>query len=304
MLNKRNFDVAAFCSKEESRYSLQGIQVTPEATVATDGHRLVWVSASPFKSEHYPQVQGLTASDTFTPFILARETAATVAKFIPKKTHIPVLANAGVSDGPDGTRMLAVTDLKTPQVWQTIPVEGKFPAYDYVIPKFEEAKYRICLNAEYLAQIAKFAAQFNDHSHAVVLSFYSDDKPVRFDAIDMDGQAMTAVCMPIRGTDDQPGTYGYADRVKAAKEHAEMIERMHVEAIEEDSQRQQGIVDAAHEQAIEYDRTVKAMQPTLYPDAATDTPDAWASVSSEVAEAFNISPEIATILPGEQVASF
>lgn len=291
MLNKRNFQVAEFCSKEESRYTLQGIQVTPNETVATDGHKLVWVSSAPFESKSFPVVQGMTACDTFTPFVLAKETASTVAKSIPKKTTIPVLTCAGICDAltpnEPSTRMIAVTDLQSPQVWQTVPLSGTFPNWQAVMPRWEKATSRITLNAEYLAQIAKFAAQFNDRTHAVTLSFYGEDNAVRFDASDGEGQAMTAVCMPMRA-DLKPegvlGTYGYAERVQEAKAYAEMTERIHAEAIRYQEEMSEAFLDAVED----IERT-RAKHTVLYPDAATDTPDAWRTVS----------PDIATIQKGD-----
>ncbi len=70
---------------------------------------------------------------------------------------------------------------------------GQFPNYDTVVPKWENAKFRIALNAAYLAKIAKAFEQFSEKpSNLVVLSFYGSDEAMRFDGT-RNGQGMTAV---------------------------------------------------------------------------------------------------------------
>lgn len=235
MLNKHNLSIASFASKEESRYTLQGILVTPKATVATNGHYLVWVSdAKDRKAKDYPQVLGFAgASDTFTPFILSRDAALAIAKVTPSKERIPILNHVAVAK--DGNAM-AVTDLERPQVFPVRHVEGKFPQYEVVIPKYEDAVARITLSAEYLAQIAKQFAGFADKRNTpVTLSFYkhgeNDDigtNSVRFDAVSADGnQGMTAVLMPIRDASDYAHTYGWTEREaqRKAEREAEELKR-------------------------------------------------------------------------------
>jgi DNA polymerase III sliding clamp (beta) subunit (PCNA family) len=224
MLNKHNLSIASFTSKEASRYTLNGILVNPDSTVATNDHYLVWVSGNPESTaKDYPHIPGFAgASDTFVPFILGRDAALAIAKVTPSKESIPVLNHVAVSE--DGS-VMAVTDLDRPQVFPIQPVEGKYPDYAAVIPKFEDAVARISVNAEYLAAIAKqFAGFANDAHKTVTLSFYADsgekeidNRPMRFDGT-RDGQGMTAMLMPVRGIEDKQGTYGYADREAIRKD--------------------------------------------------------------------------------------
>jgi hypothetical protein len=245
MLNKHNLNVAQFASKEESRYTMNGVLVTPNETVATNGHYLVWCGKDSVEAENYPLIPGFVgASEQFKPFILSRESALAIAKVTPSKAKIPILNHVAVSG--DGSQM-AVTDLDRPQVFPVRPVEGKFPQWEVVVPKFEQAVFSISVNAEYLAAIAKqFAGFVDDRNHKVTLSFYADsmksDEPVatvgrdvsghsiRFDGV-RDGQGMTAVLMPVRENDDQAGTYGYAER-QAARELADKAAK-EKEAVEE-----------------------------------------------------------------------
>ena len=240
MLNKHNLTIASFASKEASRYTLQGILVTPDATVATNGHYLVWVSNSlERKAEDYPQIPGFVgASDTFTPFILGRDAALAIAKVTPYKEKIPVLNHVAVAAD---SSQIAVTDLERPQVFPVKSVQGQFPRYEMVVPKFEDAVVRVSVNAEYLAQIAKQFAGFvsDDRNKKVTLSFYADkgtsddqlegidrnvgEHSIRFDGTN-DGQGMTAVLMPIRTSEDQVGTYGWAEREAKRKAEREAEE--------------------------------------------------------------------------------
>lgn len=238
MLNKHNLSIAAFASKEASRYMLHGILVTPEATVAMDGHRLVWVSGEPEReSKDYPQVPGFAgASDAFKPFILKRDAALAIAKVTPSKESIPILNHVAVAE--DGSAM-AVTDLERPQVFPVRKVEGQYPQYEKVIPKWEDAAFRVSVDASYLAEIAKaFAGFSSDRCHTVTLSFYKDklvavegaeesiaQNSIRFDAT-RNGQGMTAVLMPIRDVEDEDkaSTYGWTERkakLDAEREAAE-----------------------------------------------------------------------------------
>jgi hypothetical protein len=217
MLNKHNLNVVQFAGKEESRCTMTGILVTPEATVATNGHYLMWCGKDDRDAKDYPAIPGFNgASEQFKPFILRREATVAIAKVTPSKERIPILNHVAVSE--DGTQM-AVTDLENPQVFPVRPLEGRFPQWEVVMPKWEDAKFRISLDASYLAAIAKaFAGFVGDHKHhKVTLSFYAgkdsgiDQNYVRFDGT-QDGQGMTAVLAPMGDISDQVGTYGYAER--------------------------------------------------------------------------------------------
>lgn len=254
MLNKHNLTVAQFASKEANRYTMNGILVTPDATVATNGHYLVWCGTEPEReSEDYPQIEGFKgASDAFKPFVLDRDAALAIAKVTPSKENIPILNHVAVSE--DGSQ-IAVTDLDRPQVFPVRGMTGKFPQYEQVIPKLEDAVFAISVDASYLAQIARQFAGFvsDERNHRVTLSFYADSlksdeptatvgrdvsgHPIRFDGV-RDGQGMTAVLMPIRDHEDQKGTYGWAGR--------QML-RDWQDAIVEDAEREERLAEVGAE---------------------------------------------------------
>lgn len=256
MLNKANFLVTEFVSKEESRYSITAIQVRPEATVATNGHYLAWVSTDGQDPANFPVVEGFDGGQKdFVPFLLDVESAKAISKALPKKTTIPVLQYAPVHvngvtvESPDGSKQedaskgvksvsLCVTDLERPQVFRPRVPEGQFPNFQAVIPDWErDVAFEITVDARYLATIAKQAAEFigKDKPHAELrMKFYKQevipaekasdgkkrtyDRAIRFDATNANGQGMTCVLMPMRSEGDMPGTYGYKERQAAREE--------------------------------------------------------------------------------------
>lgn len=224
MLNKWNLKVSEFASKEASRFTLHAIRVAPDATVATNGDYLAWVSTpTDRQASSFPAVDGFpTPSDDFKPFLLPSDAAKLVEKALPKKTTIPTLDSAAIAmngDNPEEPKpVIAVTDLENPQVFRPHVPAGHFPNFDAVMPKWEDAKFRITLNASYLALIAKAFADFTKHSDTrgtmpVVLSFYDEQRAMRFDGHNTDtNQGMTCVLMPIRDNADKLNTYGYSER--------------------------------------------------------------------------------------------
>lgn len=238
MLNKWNLRVARFVSKDASRYTLQSVCVTKDATVATNGHQLVWVSTSAeLKAEDFPEIpHAPRGDDQHESFLLGAEDAVKIEKALPRKSAIPALLGAAVSV-KDGQPIVCVTDLELPQVFRPKPTPGQFPQYEKVIPAADVVPaVRVMLSASYLASIAKFAAEFNGKGEAkdgVLLTVYGADKVVRFDAGNEEtGQAMTALLMPMAITEstDVKGSYGWAEReakraADAAVEEAEETEK-------------------------------------------------------------------------------
>ncbi|SRR6266480_2804773 len=228
MLNKHNLNVAQFASKDETRFAMSAILVEEHATVGTNGHYLAWVSEDSTEPARFPIVPGFgpAAGEERKRFLLDRESALQIAKAVPNGKSLPILSHVAVKtetnvENGETQGVLAVTDLERPQVFHPKPTSGQFPNYQAVVPKWEDAKFRIAVNAGYLAQIAKAYAGFveaHGTSQTVVLSFYGESDAMRFDG-QREGQGMTAVLMPIRDTSDQVGTYGYAER--QAKREAE-----------------------------------------------------------------------------------
>jgi hypothetical protein len=105
MLNVHNLSIAALCSKETTRFTLNGIGVFPPkpgtfagahgATVVTDGHLLLAVERPDLPCDSYPELS--TGDDAYKvrplsepAFVVPADSALAAAKAIPK-SMIPVL---------------------------------------------------------------------------------------------------------------------------------------------------------------------------------------------------------------------
>lgn len=212
MLNKHNLAVHQFATKDASRYSCNCIYVTPHETVATQGTILVKVSTPKLDPANFPPVDGVKPSATFKPFLLSVDAAKQIEKAIPKRCSLPILSNVMIdgkatdakpTDGTPDWAVLAVSDLENPQVFRPMKGAGQFPKWQAVVPKREDAKFGICLDARLLAKLVQFAARFvDDREPEVRIRFYDDGKAIRLDARNIDGQEFTGVLMPRRGPDD------------------------------------------------------------------------------------------------------
>lgn len=210
MLNKHNLNVAEFATKEESRYTLSAIQVTPEATIATDGHRLVHVTTPKEDPANFPQVNGVHPTREFTPFLLHRDHALKILKTLPSKSVFPILKYAviGTESEDNGRAVIAtVGDLDNPQVFQPRKLDGKFPDWTLILPKKENAVMAIAVNGRYLATLAKAAAEFTEdtRNEQITLYLYGPNKQFLIEALNSDtGQVWTGIIMPQKGDGELP----------------------------------------------------------------------------------------------------
>ena len=111
MLNRHNLNIAKLASKEESRFTLSAIRVTPVETVVTDGRVLVRVSNPTMPVEQFPALPGATITDDFNPFNLPAAAALQLAKSFKKRCTIPVLGCAAVDTGGELAHVVT-TDLE------------------------------------------------------------------------------------------------------------------------------------------------------------------------------------------------
>lgn len=197
LLNKANLQcVIPAVSDEQSRYTLRAVNVTKTHTEATNGHMLIRVSLPEQKPGNFPVVEGFNANG-FEKGLLPVETAKAVLKAMPKERHMPILNHAAISSH-EGQVQIAVTNLKSPQVFQPVTVSGQFPNSDSLVELVtkQEVKATVTLNPEYLEALAKSAKQFGARS--VKIEVRAEDKAVSMTATN-DGQTWYGLLMPIRG---------------------------------------------------------------------------------------------------------
>ncbi len=214
LYNKWNLDVAKFASKDSTRLNLNSILVEPRATVATDGHQLVKVSAPNHetKLENFPVIPGVTMVRPTVNFLLPASTALEVSKQIPRKSTFPVLQNAAVLDAGTDHVGMVTTDLDSAKPVTVRKVEGIFPNYQTIIDDLEKVTVQseVTLNGLLLGELAKFLGQFNGGKQpAIKLTIFEPIKnsegevkcqrAVRLTATNSDtGQEAYAVLMPMR----------------------------------------------------------------------------------------------------------
>jgi len=228
MLNKHNLNIAQLCSKEESRFTLQGILVSPEGTVVTDGHVLMKVTLPDMPEDSAPVIDGCTPTAEFKPFILPKAAALDIAKQIPKSSTIPVIQNVFVGSETDAETVdpksdepkpvvLGVTDLETPKVFRPKRLTGNFPDYTRVIPKDETAEFAIGMDMKLLSRLVKQLDSFIDNKSisAATLYFKDEDSAMWIKARNAEtGQEAVAIGMPFR---DEGAAKKAMNRIRASR---------------------------------------------------------------------------------------
>lgn len=207
LLNVNNLRLADLCQKEQSRYTLDAIQVTREETVVTNGFYLVRVTL-PRVDGTYPDVEGWpTDSGEWTEALIPRATAIEALKNIPRKQKIPILNNAVVFKDDDGrvrigTKGLAARNDRSGDLHKMVDGKqaGRFPDWKAVMPK-GTPQFTITLDADLVARLAKNAAEFmaDGRPKPLRLRFTTADGAVRMDCTpNHEGQQWTAILMPMR----------------------------------------------------------------------------------------------------------
>src|SRR3990167_1524713 len=128
MLNKDNLAIAKIAPKELDSMVINGILVTPQETVVTDGRRLIKVSTTSADAEQFPNFDEFKAANKFAPFILKRDDALAISKVIPTGESIWPIRYAAINE--HNNRELAINDLSTKQLFITEHVVGKYPDYE------------------------------------------------------------------------------------------------------------------------------------------------------------------------------
>ena len=209
LLTKHNLSVATLASKSESRFTLQGIYVTPQETVVTDGHLLVAVGTSALKADQFPTRQGTpAATDDWKPFILDAADAKRALVALPKKSTIPVLECAAVLVEEGEMATIVSTDLERSTPLTVRRGSKQFPDYKRVIQYQASApgeeEFSACFNAAILGDLFSWIAKANGSKRGdsgatdCVLRFNGSREAMRVDSRTAGGEAITALVSPMR----------------------------------------------------------------------------------------------------------
>lgn len=202
LLSKATLGLAKLASKEASRYTLGGICIEAKQAIVTDGHTLVVLShgTEQHKDAGFPETPGLehkVLSDgpMTEQVMVSRDAALAALKALPKKTTIPVLANAAL--GVDGK--LYVNSLDSVRSF-THKLEGKFPNWRAVMPAAsKQVVGQVAMDARKLKALAEYIIDnCDERTPTMRITLYGESDAVRFDARTEAGQDVTALIMPIR----------------------------------------------------------------------------------------------------------
>jgi hypothetical protein len=203
MLNRQNFEIADLASEDEDRISLCGILVSPTGTAVTDGRMAMAVSSVEDNAPSlFANFEGVEVAESFTPFILDKESALRISKAIPKgDSEVPEAKYAVIdAESENGdTAVISVNDIFRQDIMRVKKISGNFPDIDRVMPDPEKASFTIAFNPDLLADVLKTVARFckNAASTSITMRVFSEREGIRIDAASLT-QTLRAVVMPLR----------------------------------------------------------------------------------------------------------
>jgi len=209
LLNKKSLDcISTFAGKDDARYMLNGVHIEASGNlIATDGHILgILTPGDSLDEKDFPAI-GQSAGDVpaLRPCTLAIDGIKALAKAIPTKSCLPIVKHAlldHTATNANGKAVFHVTDLDNPQVVNVAKLDGTFPNYVAVMPK-DPPVYRIVFDAELLKRVATAALTLGKDQKmtAIELEFTASGlSAMKATSTNPDGQTLTAVVMPCRGT--------------------------------------------------------------------------------------------------------
>ncbi len=196
-LNKTNFAIAAIAAKPDDGVSaaITGILVSPEGTIASDGHCLVKCSAAEVEPTLFtpPDVE---AAEAWTPFILDREAALKVARAFPKrkKDQPEPVAVIDCKTEAGGSAIVQVGDEALDEILRSKKIDGPYPDPARVIPD-EKPQFEINIAPDLLHAALKQIVGMG--ALTVRIKFFGSERALKLEA-EVDGQEMVAVVMPQR----------------------------------------------------------------------------------------------------------
>lgn len=214
MYNKNNLAIHRIASSDESRPILTGVRFESNATVATDGYKLMIVQTAPDSADQVVDgLDGIRVKEGHDNVIIDRQTVAKIERELPKKPLFEWLK---------GTFFTATSDDKVAELMTTDgvnhtkhiakPIEGDYPDYNAIMPKGKPA-IKVGFNAKMMKAIIDtfLAMSLPDSANTITLSLYANDegiddqyslKPISMTAKTNEGQNVQAVLMPVRVTNN------------------------------------------------------------------------------------------------------
>jgi len=208
LLNKYNFLIEKFASKDSSRIELQGIFISPVHTVATDSFKIIKVDIpKDFKVDDYPDIPNRPKPiSNFKSFILPKEKAKDVLNIFnsqKKSETLPILNNAVIVRDDKDIVEIGKTDLESFNSITSRKIIGEYPKYNDLF--VERGKFiEISVNPKFLKEIADFYVNFVDKriKEIKIKVPVKENEPIRFYGEREDKQKASVVLMPLKKQDD------------------------------------------------------------------------------------------------------
>ena len=179
VLTKLNLAIAKIAAKDASRWSIQGVRITPKETVVTDGKRLV-------------RVKNHEVSDGVS-FTIKTQDALDAAR---------IAGKCNVEINPDGERNLRIQAGTSTLIGQAH--EGRFPDYEQVIPKDDHTWVEVTFDPKLMKELMDIHHQAGEH----VTMRFKHGSPIIMETT-RKGQHVQSLLMPyhFKKEEDKPERY-------------------------------------------------------------------------------------------------
>jgi len=160
---------------------LSRVLVKNDVSVVTDMKILIEVDNPKLDPQKYPYKEGLMNIDDKS-VLLHKDTLTQVEKNIPRKTYIPILANAIICTKKDNNQELNIctTDLTNNQTVVQKIFEEEYPDYLKLYSQ-EKPVFKIRFSIDVLSKLMKIMSKINKEG-MIDLEFYDDEKAVKFES--------------------------------------------------------------------------------------------------------------------------
>ncbi len=178
------------------RYALNSIALTPNGTMSTDGHSLLFTPYPDADPKDAPKIDGVdpkTPAPQVEPFLLDLGDAGKAAAMLGKpRRHAPAVTQFIQAEISDDAIVLGVTDLANAQTMKARRMDGVYPEVGAVIPDYDKAM-AVSVNLDQLVRSLK-ALRGATSDEVVTIRIIDDQQAVGFSC--KDGTAM--LCMPVQ----------------------------------------------------------------------------------------------------------
>ena len=199
--NRHNFAIHNFCEQGGTKQELNGIFVTPEHTISTDGFTIIKVDTpKDYDLDDFPIIPNKPKPlESFKSFILPKTSATRILSIFKESANLPILDNAVLISNKKETAEIGTTDLENFSSITSQKVIGEFPKYKELF--VEKGKHiEITVNPKLLKKIVDFYISFlgTPEKGIKIKIPVKADEPIRFYGERKNGQKAKNLLMTIK----------------------------------------------------------------------------------------------------------